>query len=64
MLELYKGQITPDYIKYDIPYKEALLMRDTRIARLKKEREQIEKEREAEAAKMKQQQFRQSFLKK
>jgi len=64
MLELFKGQLDIEYIKYGMSYKETLLLRDTRIKRLKKEREEIEKEREAEAAKMKQQQFQKSFMKK
>jgi hypothetical protein len=49
MLELFKGQLDFDHIKYKMPYKEALLLRDVRIERLKKEREDLEKERAAEA---------------
>jgi len=64
MLELFKGQLDIDYIKYGMSYKEALLLRDTRVERLKKEREEIEKDREIESAKIKQQQFQKSFLKK
>jgi hypothetical protein len=48
MLELYKGQLTFDEIKHDMPYKEALMLREVRIERLKAEREQIESERKAE----------------
>jgi len=64
MLELFKGQLDTDYIKYGMSYKEALLLRDTRVKRLKKEKEEIEKEREVEAAKMKQEQARQMLLRK
>jgi hypothetical protein len=49
MLELFKGQLDFDDIKYNMPYKEALLLRDVRVERLKKEREELEKERKAEA---------------
>jgi hypothetical protein len=50
MLELFKGQLDFDDIKYNMPYKEALLLRDVRIERLKKEREELDKERQAEAS--------------
>jgi hypothetical protein len=49
MLELFKGQLTLDEVKYSMPYKEALLLRDVRIERLKAEREELEKDRQAEA---------------
>lgn len=49
MLELFKGQLTLEEIQYKMPYKEALLLRDVRIERLKAEREEMEKERQAEA---------------
>jgi hypothetical protein len=45
-------------------YKEALLLREVRVNRLQKEREEIEREREIEAAKLKREQTRQSILKK
>lgn len=51
MLELFKGQVSFEEIKHTMPYKEALMLRDVRVERLKKEREEIEKERQAEAAK-------------
>jgi hypothetical protein len=51
MLELFKGQLDFDDIKYNMPYKEALLLRDVRVERLKKEREELERERQAEASK-------------
>jgi hypothetical protein len=50
MLELFKGQLSFDDIKYNMPYKEALLLRDVRVERLKKEREDLDRERQAEAA--------------
>lgn len=58
MLELYKGQISLNEIKYEMPYKEALLLREVRVERLKNEREQLEKERQAEAARQKAEQNR------
>jgi hypothetical protein len=64
MLELYKGQIAINDIKYNMSYKEALLLREVRVNRLQKEREEIEREREIEAAKLKREQTRQSILKK
>jgi hypothetical protein len=51
MLELFKGQLEFDKIKYDMSYKEALLLRDVRVERLKNEREEIERERQSEAKK-------------
>jgi hypothetical protein len=50
MLELYNGQLDLDKIMYEMPYKEALLLRDVRIERKKREREELEKERQAEAS--------------
>ena len=64
MLELFKGQIPLETLKYGMSYKEALQLRDARIKRLKKEREEMEKERQAEAARQKREQARQSILKK
>jgi hypothetical protein len=49
MLELFKGQMTLEEIQYKLPYKEALLLRDVRIERLKSERDELDKERQAEA---------------
>ena len=49
MLELYNGQLDLDKIMYEMPCKEALLLRDVRIERKKREREELEKERQAEA---------------
>jgi len=49
MLELFKGQMTLEEIQYGLSYKEALRFRDTRIKRLKKEKEEMELERQAEA---------------
>lgn len=50
MLELYNGQIDLYKIMYEMPYKEALLLRDVRIERKKREREELERERQAEAS--------------
>lgn len=63
MLELFKNQIPFKTLKYELSYKEALLMRDTRIKRLEKEKEELEKERQAEAAKQKREQARNKILK-
>lgn len=62
MLELFKGQIDLDQIKYELPYKEALLLRDVRAERLKKEKEEIEKEREAQARKQERENTRNKIL--
>lgn len=43
MLDLFKGQITIDMLRNELSYKEALMLRDTRIKRLNKEREEIAK---------------------
>ena len=51
MLELYKGQAELNDFKTNMPYKEAILLREARIQRYKKEKEEAEKEREREAAK-------------
>lgn len=64
MLELFKGQIPLDTLKYELSYKESLQLRDARVDRLKKEREEMEKERQAELSKQKREQARQSILKK
>jgi len=64
MLELYKGQLDMDDFKYKLSYREALIMRETRIERLKREREEIEEERKKEAERMKSEQARQSILRK
>jgi hypothetical protein len=53
MLELFKGQLDLDKIKYDLPYKEALLLREVRMDRLKKEKEDLEKERKEDADRQK-----------
>lgn len=45
MAELYKGNDILDSIMHRFPYREALKLRDTRIARLKREREEAEQER-------------------
>lgn len=60
MLELYKGQISLDDLQYSRSYKEALLLRESRVQRYKKERDEAEREREREAAK----QTRNTILKK
>lgn len=63
MLELYKGQIDIDVLK-NIPYREALLLKESRIKRLEKEKEEIEKERAQEAEKLRREQARNSILRK
>ena len=40
MLNLYKGQITMDDLKYNLSYKEALLMKEVREKRLLEEQKQ------------------------
>lgn len=50
MLELFKGQLSFEEIKHTLTYKEAILLREVRVERLKKEREQIEAERAKEAS--------------
>jgi len=64
MLELFKGQIPLDELKHNLSYKEALLLRDARVERLNKEREELERERKLEADKHKRDQARHSILKK
>ena len=53
MLELYKGQIMLEKIMHELPYKEAIRLRDVRVKRLESERAKLEEEREAEAARQK-----------
>lgn len=43
MLELFKGQLSYNTIKYELTYKEACKLRSTRVARLVKESEEIKK---------------------
>lgn len=62
MLELFKGQVTLEEIKYKMPYKEALLLREQRIKRLKEEREELEKERQQEADRQKREQARNKII--
>lgn len=38
-LDLFKNQIPLEDLKYNMPYREAIMLRDIRIDRLKKERE-------------------------
>lgn len=64
MLEIFKGQISPDHIMYKFTYKQALSMRETRLSRLKKERDEMEKERAAQESKLKTQQINKSILRK
>lgn len=63
MLELYKGQLDLDKIKYEMPYKEALLMREVRVDRLKSEREELEKERELENSRQARENARSQIMK-
>ena len=42
MLELFKGQISLEDIKYNLCHKELLLLRDARIKRLQKEHEAMQ----------------------
>ena len=53
MLELFKGQIQLDELKHGLPYKEALLLREARIERLKREKEDLDRERKEEADRQK-----------
>lgn len=50
MMELYKGEDILDKVMHEMSYKEALLLRDIRIERLKKEREELEAQRKKDAA--------------
>lgn len=45
-LELFKGQISYEDLKYKLSYKEAIALKDSRIKRLERERKELEKERE------------------
>lgn len=38
-LDLFKNQIPLEDLKYKIPYREAIMLRDIRVDRLQKERE-------------------------
>lgn len=38
-LDLYKNQIPLNDLKYNIPYREAIMLRDIRVDRLRKERD-------------------------
>lgn len=49
MMELYKGQLSLDEVRHELSYKELLLLKQVRIERLEREREEIEKQRAAEA---------------
>lgn len=62
MLELFKGQLSFDDIKDKLIYREALLLRQVRIDRLEKERKEMEKEREAENAKLQREQARNKIM--
>jgi hypothetical protein len=42
--------LTLEELRYELPLKELLLMRDIRVKRLEEERKEIEKAREREAA--------------
>lgn len=46
MLALYEGQIDIDQLKYEMPYKEQLLLRDIRVERLKNEEKRQQDERQ------------------
>lgn len=59
MLELFKGQLSYSDLFIGLTYREANYIRGVRIERLKKEREEIEKERKA----MESRQRRESILK-
>lgn len=59
MLELFKGQLSYSDLFRGLTYREANYIRGVRIERLKKEREEIEKERKA----MESRQRRESILK-
>lgn len=45
MLELFKGQVSEEYLFHSLTYKEAILLREVRLERLKREKEELEKER-------------------
>lgn len=45
MMELFKGQVSMDYLFHTLTYKEALLLREARLERLKREKEELENER-------------------
>jgi F0F1-type ATP synthase epsilon subunit len=62
MLELFKGQLTYEELTTKLTYKEALTLRDVRVERLQKEREELEKEREKENQKIQQQQARDKIV--
>ena len=47
-LQLFKNQISLDDLKYKIPYKEAIRLRDLRIQRLSKENSSVALEDAAE----------------
>lgn len=44
-MELFKGQVSEEYLFHTLTYKEALLLRDRRLERLKREKEHMEEER-------------------
>lgn len=46
MLALYEGQIDMNLLKYEMPYKEQLLLRDIRVERLKNEEKRQQDERQ------------------
>lgn len=63
MTELYKNDQS-QYFLTEIPYREALMMREARVSRLKKEREEAEKERQAEMERQKREATRNAILRK
>lgn len=60
MMELYKGNAILDKIMTEMPYKQALLLRDVRSERLERERKEIERQRKEEESK----QFKERVMKK
>ena len=62
MLELFKGQLSLDDLKYKLTYKESVSLRNVRVERLKKEKEELEKEREVENLRIQREQARNKIL--
>jgi hypothetical protein len=52
MLELFKGQLDLDYIKHKMTYIEMTNLRQARIARLEKEKKELEAERQKDQVDM------------
>lgn len=52
MLELFKGQLSLDDIRKNMSYREALLLREVRVERLKEEAKEAKLQREADERKM------------